>query len=606
MHKPFSESIMTQTMADLKPVTGRWYTASFHAPSRQIRITARGSRFSMFVPIVSACDQPGQRDVHQELSNFRLRKKGAATILTFTEKSALWDRKEYTIEFGPERIRYFYRVHGKGAVSRAYFFRSWFKDPSTVEEELGVVPGFDTVFSPAVNFFGKEYYFPGDTALMTVGDSPQLWGQGLASSPFCFAFNDRGDRLWAWAGLGVRAGQYTFEEFTWNENATKRIFGAGGMDCNYNGKLAVDGMWESPHLILGASDDPYQAIEAHTVVLEKEYGLKLPRKRKNPDWWSSPIFCGWGEQMSLGFRDYGNVEGVDVAKYCTQAMHDEWLEILRRHRIRPGQIIIDAGWQKPGTGGDMQVDESRWPDLRGWIEARRGEGIRTLLWMMDWLREGVPDEECITDAQGKAIAVDPTNPAYEKRLRAMVRRLVSDEPGCFNADGVKIDGEMGCPTGPGLTNHENLWGMELQRRWMKIVHDEAKRWKPDALIGAFMANPYMGDLTSVARAADLFSIKASPEDTMRHRARILRITNPASPIDCDHTYWYDQRDNWIDIMPAMLDIGVPCMYHAKYVWHKRPFAWPYIEEMTDEHYAVIRRVFDTYWKRLARKTKPRR
>jgi hypothetical protein len=595
---------MATTMADLKPISGRWYTASFHAPSRQIRIVAKkplSKSFYMFVPIVSACDQPGKRDVHVGLSDFQVKKRGQTTVLTFTEKSALWDRKEYTIEFGPQRIKYYYKVFGKGEVSRAYFFRSWMKDPITVEEELGVVPGYDMVFSPAVNFEGKVYHFAGDTSIITVGNDPMYWGSGLVCAPFCFGLRDHGDKMWAWAGLGVRAGQYTFEEFTYNSNETKRIFGAGGFDCNYNGKLSIDGSWESPHIILGASDGPYRAQKDYVGVLESEYGLTLQRKRKMPLWWRSPIFCGWGEQMSLAFRDSGNLgTGPGANTYCTQALHDEWMEIMRKHDIHPGQIIIDAGWEKPGATGDMYVDEGRWPDLRGWIEARRKEGIRTILWMCAWNRDGVPDEECVKDKDGKVVNVDPTNPAYEKRLRAMVRRMISDEPGCYGGDGVKIDGELSCPIGPGLVNHENVWGLELQRRYMQIVHDEAKKHKPDALVGTFMANPYMADLSDVVRTADMFGIKGSPKDVMVHRGKIISIAMPGCPIDTDHTFWYDQTDNWIDIMPAMLEVGIPCLYHADYVWHKRPFTWTYMERMTDEHYAVVSKVFKQYWKRLKR------
>ena len=589
---------MATSMADLKPVHGAWYTASFHAPSRLVKITAKKARFSIFVPLVSACDPPGKRDVHGALSDFRLAKKGRATVLKFTETSACWLRKDYTIEFGPERIRYSYKVFGKGPVGRAYFFRSWFKDPVTVEEELGVVPGFDTVFSPAVNFMGKTRHFPGDTSIISVGDDPMYWGSGLVAAPYCFAFNDRRDKLWAWAGLGVRPGRYTFEEFSWNTNETRRVYGAGGFDCNYNGKLHVDGSWESPHLILGASDDPYRALESYVRVLEKDYGPKLNRKRKVPAWWKSPIFCGWGEQMSLAFRDHGNLgTGAGAGTYCTQALHDEWLAVLRKHDIVPGQIIIDAGWQKDGTTGDLCVHEQRWPDLRGWIEARRREGIRTHLWMCAWSADGVPDDECIT-RDGKRAGVDPTNPKYEARLRAMVRRLVSGAPGCYNADGVKIDGELNVPIGPGLVNHENLWGLELQRRWLGIVHDEAHRCKRDAVCGTFTANPYLADVGDVLRTADLFSIRPSPEETMIHRARIQSIAQPGAPIDTDHCYWYDVRDNWVDIMKAQLKVGVPCVYHAKYVWHKRPFVWTYLEEMTDAHYKVIRDAFRAYRRKM--------
>jgi hypothetical protein len=597
-----------KSLADLQPLRRGWYTVTFHAPTRTMRIFARGKQWHMFVPLVSACDQPGKRDDHLDLSDFKLLRRGVSLILTFTEKSALWERKLYTIAFGPRNIRYSYKVFGRGQVERACFFRSWFQDPAdTVEDEMGVVPGYDQVFSPAVNFMGKDYHFPGDTSTITVGNDPMYWGSGLVAAPYCFATSDRGDKdTWVWAGLGVREGGHTFDEFTYNSNVTKRIYGAGGFDCNYHGRLSIDGSWESPTMILGMAKDPYRALQDYVGLVFKEYGPKLPKK-KTPIWWQSPIFCGWGEQMSLHYKEQHNLGGGDSNRYCTQALHDEWLEIFRKHRIRPGQIIIDAGWSKPR--GDMYVDPERWPDLRGWIDARHQEGIRIILWINAWDRDGVPDDECITRA-GKPVAADPTNPRYEERLRAMIRRLLSAAPGCYNADGVKIDGEMNIPTGSGpgadLANHGNLWGLELQRRYHQIVHEEAHQWKPDAAVGTFQANPYLAPWSDTVRTADMFSIKSSPRDTMFHRARILSIAQPGCPIDTDHSFWYDQRDNWIDIMGDQHKCGVPCLYHARYVWHKRPFVRPYIEEMTPAHYAAIRRAFAAQWRRIGgRKGSPR-
>ncbi|RPI60286.1 MAG: hypothetical protein EHM48_07490, partial [Planctomycetaceae bacterium] len=435
-----SDDNMARNLSDLSPVQGRWYTAGFHEPSGQMRIEARRSKFYMFVPLVSACDAVDRRDQTAGISDIRVRKSGGVTRLTFTEKSQLWDKKLYTVEFHPNHIKYYYKVFGRGSVGRAYFFRSWFQADNTVETELGVIPGFDTVFNPAVNFWGKDYYFAGDRAVMTSGDCKKFWGQGLVSAPYCYGLNDRGDGLWVGAGLGVRAGQYNFEEFNYNTNETNRVFGPGGFDCNYNGKLHIDGSWESPHMLLFAADDQYSMLERYVGLLEKDYGLSLPRKRSVPQWWRTPIFCGWGEQLSLGFKEKGNFEGVPFGAYCTQDLHDQWMDILREKKVKPGQVIIDAGWEARDTRGDMVVDTARWPDLRGWIENQQKQGIRVLLWMLAWNCSGIPLDECVTDAQGRAVAVDPTNPAYEKRLRAMVRRMLSDEPGCYNADGLKIDG----------------------------------------------------------------------------------------------------------------------------------------------------------------------
>ncbi len=591
---------MSTSMADLKPVTGAWYTATFHAPSRTIRIVAKRSRFYMFVPIVSACDTTAGRDEMQQLSDFAVRRKGRSTVVTFVEKSSQWDRKEHAYEFGPDLIKYCYRVFGNGKITRAYFFRSWMNEKITLEKEMGTVIGYDQVFSPAANFFGKWYHFAGDTSIISSGDAGQYWGSGLLSAPHVFGLNRRGEKLWVWAGLGLREGQYGFDEFTYNANVTKRIHGPAGFDCSFAGKLQVDGSWQSPQMVVGTGGNEWQAIEKYVNVLEKQYGLKIPRTRKPVAWWRTPIFGGWGEQMSTGFHEQGNVEGVDNFSYCTQALHDEWLAILRKHKIRPGQVIIDAGWEKPGTTGDMWVNEERWPDLRGWIGARRKEGIRTVLWMCAWNRAGVPDEECITDACGKALNVDPSNPRYEARLRAMIRRLVSREDGCYDAYGLKIDGEMNMPLGEGLKNHGNIWGLELQRRWFEIVRTEVKKHKKDCYLGTFTASPYLAQFSDVVRTADLFSVQGDPTDEMFARARLLSITQPHCPVDTDHTYWYDVRDNWTDIAAAQLKCGVPCMYHAKYVWHKHPFMMPYIEEMTDEHFAAIRKSFDTYWNRLGK------
>lgn len=596
---------MAKSLGDLPSVGGKWYTASFHQPSGQIRICAKRSKFYMFVPLVSACDAIDRRDVTRGISDIRLKKSGTTSVLTYTEKSDLWDRKLYTVEFGPECIRYYYKVMGQGSVGRAYFFRSWFEAPNTVENELGVIPGFDTVYNPAVNFWGKDYYFAGDRAIMTSGDSKRFWGQGLVSAPYCYGLSDHGDGLWVGAGLGVRPGQYDFEEYNYNTNETNRVFGPGGFDCNYNGKLHVDGSWESPHMLLFAAGDEGQMLKRYVGMLKKDYGLELAAKRDIPQWWRTPIFCGWGEQMSLGFRDHGNFDGVQFGAYCTQSLHDEWMATLAQKKIRVGQVIIDAGWEKDGTTGDMYVDEQRWPDLRGWIENQRASGVRVLLWMMAWSRRGVPDDECIIDAQGKAVGADPTNPAYEKRLRAMIRRMLSSEEGCYNADGLKIDGELTCPQGPGLKNKGNVWGLELQRRYLSIVRDEARKHKPDAVMGLYMANPYMADLADVARVADLFGIKGDPTAAMNHRASLLAITNPASPIDTDHAFYYDVRENYTDIMAAQMAIpgAIPCLYHAKYVWHKHPFMPTYMDEMTDEHYAAVRKAFNRCWRDLSAKGK---
>jgi hypothetical protein len=137
-----------------------------------------------------------------------------------------------------------------------------------------------------------------------------------------------------------------------------------------------------------------------------------------------------------------------------------------------------------------EVDEAKWPDLPGFIGREHEAGRKVLLWLKMWDPEGVPPEECVRNAAGTSIAVDPGNPAYEARLRASVRRMLGHDG--YGADGFKIDFSARIPSGPGLQHHGQLWGLELMRRYLEIIYDEAKRVKPDALDHGAHAAPLSG------------------------------------------------------------------------------------------------------------------
>jgi len=83
--------------------------------------------------------------------------------------------------------------------------------------------------------------------------------------------------------------------------------------------------------------------------------------------------------------------------------------------------------------------------------------------MGQWLGPGwLPDAECLT-VDGKPVAADPTHPAYRARVQRFMQRLLSDAPGCYDADGLKVDGMTGTAGGPGLKTHGGLAGFELAR-----------------------------------------------------------------------------------------------------------------------------------------------
>ena len=203
-----------------------------------------------------------------------------------------------------------------------------------------------------------------------------------------------------------------------------------------------------------------------------------------------------------------------------------------RTNLNPGILVIDDKWQ--ASYGENDVDKDKWPDLRGFVDSQHRRGRKILLWLKAWDPDGVPLDECITNAGGAAVAFDPTNPKYEQRLRRAVCRMLSSESGGYDADGFKIDFTARIPSGYGLKNHdEAVWGLELMRQYLVILRSEAKRTKPDALIMAHTPHPYLADVVDMIRFNDI-NMGTDVNRAMRHRARIARIACPEALIDTDN------------------------------------------------------------------------
>src|SRR5699024_8278723 len=128
-------------------------------------------------------------------------------------------------------------------------------------------------------------------------------------------------------------------------------------------------------------------------------------------------------------------------------VYDEFLDRLAEFDLDPGTIVIDDRWQR--EYGAATVDEDHWPDLRGWIDARHAEGRKVLLWWKAWDAEGIPAEECVRNAAGEPVSVDPGNHAYRDRLAGIIRHLLSPEG--LDADGFKIDFTQRGPSGESLS-----------------------------------------------------------------------------------------------------------------------------------------------------------
>lgn len=293
-------------------------------------------------------------------------------------------------------------------------------------------------------------------------------------------------------------------------------------------------------------------------------------------WWREPIFCGWGAQCNVARQ-----RGGRAPEYARQALYEGFLATLAAHGVHPGTVVIDDKWQT--TYGENAVDEAKWPDLRGFVAARHAAGQHVLLWLKAWDPDGVPPEECVRNAAGLPVAVDPTNPAFEHRFRAAIRRMLDAEG--YDADGFKLDFSARIPSGPGMLKYGDAWGLELMRCYLGILYDEAKRVKPDALIITHTPHPYLADVTDMIRLNDI-NTGSDVLAAMRRRAQVARLACPHALIDTDNWPMPD-RATWRAYTRLQPKLGVPALYCATHMDATG-------EALEDEDYALIRDVWRDY------------
>ncbi|CAN5848463.1 hypothetical protein BH20CHL5_BH20CHL5_02090 [soil metagenome] len=485
--------------------------------------------------------------------------------------SAAWREKTLVIECRDDELRLGLDLEGDGALTDLHLLAGY--SSADARYGSGWFPSerhFQTLFSPEPH--GPERIVQSATGGAAIdivgGQGPGRGHWFFTPAPFCFAFARQAppaDRYelpagpWLAAGLLTRPGEHGFTSF-----AYEAAEDTWSLRLGYEGKTRVSGTWRSPRLLLVPGQaDPYAALARHRQTLLED-GL-LPSAaaatpRERPDWWSEPIFCGWGAQVQLAGQSESR--GPDM---CTQDRYDAFMDTLDAAAVMPGTVVIDDKWQR--AYGHGQVDQERWPDLRGWIAERHARGQRVLLWWKAWDPEGLAATWCVTNTAGRAVTADPSHPAYEAHLRAQLALMLGSDG--YDADGLKIDFTAQSPSGPGLRAHGSEWGVELLHHLLEILYQGSKAAKADALIVAHAPNPYFADVADMVRLNDMLRLERIQQGTdvvrqMRHRARVAAEACTELLIDTDD-WQVPDRSAWRAYAALQPSLGVPCLYYTDHV-----------------------------------------
>ena len=608
----------------------------------------------------SGCDRDERIDEFVRQKSLSVRETGSAVELTAEYETTLWSRAVYTFRCEEERVLYGYTVYGDGKIDSIRFFEGFLQnDPdrdryfypyfcgpnrqlsyhrSYKEFAHSSTPEFTDVFTFAINSSDRRWFkYYQEAKIRINSDRHYDGGDWLATPPpYLYLLSDAAHSACVTMGLVVRPGENSFLEYTY-------LGGEGfGLSLDYDGYTRCEGAWSSPRILFGQyAADEYAALDGYCEYL-RAVGVCPDVDRSNtPDWWRRPIFGGWGEQVYHSNRwpeFFGqkaqNWDNDNVHLFCTQSAYETMLATLERNGVDPTILIVDNRWFQADYQFD--VDETLWPDMKGFIQRQHAKGRKVILWASPWhychsgtgldvpvTAQMIYDERnaytlrldtdvfykaCKLDMVKKREPVvippstlteptfhffaDPQNPAYEALLRSKIEYLLS--PDGLDADGFEFDYTHFLPMHRGLMptveRDRQLYGAELLHALMEIYYSAAKQAKPDALIIAHTFNPYFNDVVDMLRLQDIYTDRASVVPQMNHRAQIAKRVMPGCAIHTDQ-HPMPSRAAWREYARFQPSIGNPCLYYVTGIETTR-------ELLEESDFAMLRETWSEYNKSL--------
>jgi len=512
------------------------------------------------------------RDDTPQTGNWQIEEVDGAVHLWIRAASSCWNSKTYRFICTPERLSYEIEVEGEGCLAEAVYFGGYYSaNPRWGSGFFWSEQNFLRGFNPEPNSDECNYFQPAEGALIDLMGVP-LPGKGnwfFTPPPFFYGFEQRS----GWVGMGVESspGGFQFTEYAYH--GRKGVF---YLSLSYEGYTRVKGAYRLPSIGFDFASGEFESLAAHTRAAHETLGTARISAPAQPAWWCEPIFCGWGAQSYMAAIECGHARD-----FSGQIIYNAFLKTLEESGIHPGSIVLDDKWQS--TYGENAADPCKWPDLPGFIDKQHAASRKVLLWLKAWDPEGIPIEECITNAAGMAVSVDPSNPDYEQRMRRSVRQMLSSSG--YDADGFKIDFTARIPSGPGMRRYGRLWGLELMKRYLWILYDEAKQVKPDALVMTHTPHPYLADVVDMIRLNDINKDK-DVNLAMTLRARVASLACPEALIDTDN--WpIPDKTAWRSYLALQPELGIPSLYYTGFIDSTR-------EALNAEDYALIREVWSRH------------
>lgn len=547
----------------------------------RIRIEFDAQKFAQ-LPVVSALDKvSGKEKLSHIRFSERVSEEGCAH-LTFDAESNLWNTRRFYWRFYERHIEFSHTARGEGSLGRCFFFSTGksaeYADGDSQGHTMNLQLHVPHYFTPNINHAHQEAFdisqpcttgLRGELTLPSPDELflPEKYNGLFTPAPLCMAFLGGCGAMGV--GIGTPPGGYRFNALEY----TGSKYAGAAMYVNYLGYTHANGEFKSPEAALHFGYGPFDVLERHVAWIDKKgYGTSF--RFDTPAWHRAPFFCGWAEQTAEANRG-----GLPAGERATQANYEKWIERAEALNLPLSTIVIDDKWQK--GYGSFDVDEQKWPDMKRFIDEQHRKGRHVLLWVPGYHIEGVPDEWCAKDKNGRKLFANPANPEYESFLRERIAHLIGE----IGADGFKEDWIAPSAREIELSGYGELHGIELLRRFQFILHDAAHRVKPDALVETQTPHPLLRESSDVLRLNDIWYATREVPRVLRTRARVARIAG-WRVLDCDNAS-STTVDEWFAYAQAQPLIGTPSLYFVNEteVTHEKPSGaqWQYLSALWHEY-----------------------
>lgn len=360
--------------------------------------------------------------------------------------------------------------------------------------------------------------------------------------------------------------------------------------------LAAGETFRSPRfrIFLRHGRSVYDVLDDFTAMLLDNGIIPDPAIKQRLPWWMEPLYCTWIDQVFLAeasppedLQAQTAETSAPTRKVLTEAMVREALAIIKREHLPFRTILIDEGWHV--ARGQWAPHPIRFPDFRKLVDEIHAAGMKAVVWW-NWaeIEKTAEADPCHLACGGKLnkhgclmrdYSLEATQEEY---LKPLFRKMFSDEPGCYNLDGVKTD-FLADKVHPDLPPANPAWRGE-ENYFLKVYdlfYHEMKRWKSDAVHIGCAGNFHLAHLIDINRTYDVHSVNPLEHE---ERAKMLLHTAPGCPVAYDFHNYLENLDEYFASarrLGASLQIGNIMMVKEDIFSKAEPAA--------SDYYSLLRR-----------------